>query len=58
MNFVYYVRMLTLFLRVSIQEEMAYRANFFISLLQSLLDLLHPLSSSLHDATILPRPLN
>ena len=39
MNFVYYVRMLALFMRVSIQEEMAYRANFFISLLQSLLDL-------------------
>ena len=35
----YYIRMLALFLRVSVQEEMAYRANFFISLLQSLLDL-------------------
>src|ERR1017187_2376754 len=39
MKYVYYVRLLALFLRVSIQEEMAYRANFFISLLQSLLDL-------------------
>lgn len=35
----YYIRILALFLRVSVQEEMAYRANFFISLLQSLLDL-------------------
>ncbi|MHB8598798.1 MAG: ABC transporter permease [Ktedonobacteraceae bacterium] len=35
----YYIRMLALFLRVSVQEEMAYRANFFISLLQSSLDL-------------------
>ncbi len=35
----YYIRVLAMFLRVSVQEEMAYRANFFISLLQSLLDL-------------------
>ena len=35
----YYIRLLSLFLRVSVQEEMAYRANFFISILQSLLDL-------------------
>lgn len=35
----YYLRLLRSFMRVSIQEEMAYRANFFISVLDSLLSL-------------------
>jgi len=35
----YYLRLLRSFMRVSLQEEMAYRANFFISALNSLLSL-------------------
>ncbi|HLZ63072.1 MAG TPA: ABC-2 family transporter protein [Ktedonosporobacter sp.] len=35
----YYLRLLTAFIRLSAQEEMAYRANFFISLLHALLNL-------------------
>ena len=34
-----YVRLIGSFIRVSMQQEMAYRANFFISLLHSLLNL-------------------
>lgn len=34
----YYLHLLSLFLRVSVQEEIAYRANFFISILQTLID--------------------
>lgn len=35
----YYLRLITHFMRASAQQEMAYRANFFISLLHSLLNL-------------------
>src|SRR5579875_2725051 len=35
----YYLRLIKLFIQVSLQEEMAYRVNFFISLLHSLLNL-------------------
>src|SRR5712691_11883419 len=35
----YYLRLLKSFIRVSIQEELAYRTNFFISLLYSFLNL-------------------
>ncbi len=35
----YYLRLIKSFMRVSIQAELAYRANFFISLLHSLLNL-------------------
>ncbi len=35
----YYLRLLISFIRVSTQEELAYRSNFFVSLLNSLLNL-------------------
>lgn len=35
----YYLRLIKLFIQVSLQEEMAYRVNFFITLLHSLLNL-------------------
>ena len=35
----YYLRLLTAFIRFSLQEELAYRANFWLSLLHSLLNL-------------------
>lgn len=35
----YYLRLLASFIRVSLQEELAYRSNFFVSLLNSLLNL-------------------
>ena len=34
----YYLRLITSFIRVSVQEEMAYRTNFFTSLLESFLN--------------------
>lgn len=35
----YYLRLIASCIRVSIQEELAYRSNFFVSLLNSLLNL-------------------